>query len=63
MWVIQFPWPKMSRSEIGKVNCVKCKVCSFVKGKDAILRLKVDTLEKHARKTRVVQNMSHLCKK
>ncbi len=53
----------MSSSEIGKVNCVKCKVCSFVKGKDAILRLKVDTLEKHARKTRVVQNMSHLCKK
>jgi len=50
----------MLRSEIGEVHCVKCKVCSFVKGKDVILRLKVDTLEKHARKARVVQNMLHL---
>jgi hypothetical protein len=54
VWAIKFPWLEMSRSEIGEIHCVKCKVCSFVKGKDAILRLKVDTLEKHARKTKVV---------
>ncbi len=53
----------MSRSEIGEVQCVKSKVCSFLKGKIVILRLKVNTFEKHARKTSVVQNMSHLCKK
>jgi hypothetical protein len=63
VWATQLPWPEMLRSEIGKVHCVKCKVCSFVKGKDVILRPKVDTLEKHVRKTRVVRNMSHLCKK
>jgi hypothetical protein len=63
VWATQFPWLEMSRSEIGEVHCVKCKVCSFVKGKDVILQSKVDTLEKHVRKTRVVQNMLHLCKK
>jgi hypothetical protein len=33
-----------------------------MKGKDVILGLKFDTLEKHARKTKVIRNMPHLGK-
>jgi hypothetical protein len=54
VWATQFPWAKMLKSAIGKVHCVKCMVCSFAKGKDVILRPKANTLEKHARKTRVI---------
>ncbi len=54
MWAIQFPWAKILRNEIGEGHYVKCMVCSFVKGKDVILGPKVNTLEKHAGKTRVV---------
>jgi hypothetical protein len=40
--------------KLEKFTHVKCMVCSFVKGKDVILELEVNTLEKHAGKTRVV---------
>jgi len=63
VWATQFPWVEMLRSEIGEIHDVKCLVCSFVKGKDVILGLKANTLGKHAGKTRVVQDMSHLGKK
>jgi hypothetical protein len=44
----------MLKSEIGEVHHVKCMVCSFVKGKDVILKPKVDILKKHERKTKVI---------
>jgi hypothetical protein len=34
-----------------------------MKGKDVILGPKFDMLEKHARKTKAIRNMPHLCKK
>ncbi len=50
-WVIPMPWVKMLKNKCGKINQVKCMVCSFVQGKDVILGLKdIDTLEKHVRK-------------
>jgi hypothetical protein len=50
IWAIQFLRAKMLKNEIGIFHHVKCLVClcSFVKGKDMILRPKVHTLEKHA---------------
>jgi hypothetical protein len=54
VWVTQFPWVKMLRSETRDVHHVKCLVCSFVKGKDVILGPKANTIEKHAGKTSVV---------
>jgi hypothetical protein len=44
----------MLTSATQKVHCVKYLVCSFVKGKDVILRPKANILEKHAGKTRVI---------
>jgi hypothetical protein len=44
----------MLKSEIGKIHHVKCMVCSFVKGKDVIIGLNANILEKHVGKTRVV---------
>jgi hypothetical protein len=58
----KFPWVEMLRSEIKDVHHVKCLVCSFVKGKDVILRLKTNTIEKNAGKTNVIREMSHLGK-
>jgi hypothetical protein len=58
----QFPWVEMLRSEIGEIHHVKCLVCSCV-NKDVILGPKASTFEKHAGKTRVTQDMPHLCKK
>jgi len=46
--------PMGNRNETREVHHVKCMVCSFVKGKDVILGPKVNTLEKHAWKIRVV---------
>jgi hypothetical protein len=63
VWATQFPWIEMLRNKSGEVHCVKCLVCSFVKGKDVILGPKANTLEKHVGKTRVVQDMPHLAKK
>jgi len=42
VWAIQFPWANMLRSETREVHHVKCLVCSFVKGKDVILRPKAN---------------------
>ncbi len=47
MWVTQFPWANMLRSETREVHHVKFFVCSFVKGNDVILGPKANTLEKH----------------
>jgi hypothetical protein len=44
----------MLKSKTGEVHYVKCLVCSFVKGKDVILRPKVNTFKKHVEKTKVV---------
>jgi hypothetical protein len=44
IWFIQFLWEKMFKSDHGKINCVKCVVCSIVKGKDVILGSKLFVL-------------------
>ncbi len=62
-WATQFMWTKMLKSEFGEVHMVKCIVCSFVKGKDVIMGLKFDILEKHARKVKAIHDMAHLGKK
>ncbi len=51
---LQFPQVKTSKNDFGEIHCVKCIVCSIVKGKDMILGLKFDTFEKHVGKTKVV---------
>jgi hypothetical protein len=53
----------MSKSETKDIHGVKCLICSFVKGKDVIIGPKANNFEKYARKTKVVQNMSHMGKK
>jgi len=53
----------MLKSDYGEIHRVKCIVCSTMKGKDVILGPKFDTFEKHARKTKAIQNMPHLGKK
>jgi hypothetical protein len=50
----------MLKSDLGDNTHVKCIVCIIVKGKDVILGPKFDMLDKHARKTKVVQDMPHL---
>ncbi len=50
----------MLKSEFGEVHMVKCIVCPFVKGKDVIMGLKFDTLEKHARKAKAIHDMANL---
>jgi hypothetical protein len=44
----------MFQSDFGKIDDVKCIVCLAMKGKEVILGLKLDTLEKHEGKTKVV---------
>jgi len=63
IWAIQFPWVEMLKTNRGNINSVKCIVCLAIKGKKVILGLKLDTLEKDAKKTKVVQDMPHLGKK
>jgi hypothetical protein len=53
IWV-EFPWVKMSKNDFSEIHRVKCIVCSIAKGKDVILGLKFDTLEKHVRKTKAI---------
>jgi hypothetical protein len=53
----------MLKIDYGEIHCVKCIVCSTMKGKDVILGPKFDTLEKHAKKTKAIWNMPHLGKK
>jgi hypothetical protein len=63
VWVNQFPWANMLKSESGEVHHVKCMVYSFVRGKDVVLGSKIDTLEKHVRKAKDLKDMLHLGKK
>ncbi len=53
----------MFKSDFGEINYVKCIVCLTMKGKDVILGPKLNTLEKHVRKTKTVRDMPHLGKK
>lgn len=48
MGYTQFSWVEMFKNDLGDINRVKCIVCLDVKGKDVILCLKFDMLEKHA---------------
>jgi hypothetical protein len=45
---------KNVQNDHGKINCMKCIVCSIVKGNDVILGSKLFALKKDARKTKVV---------
>jgi hypothetical protein len=53
----------MFNNDFGNINSVKCIVCLAMKGKEVILGLKWNTLEKNAGKTKVVRYMPHLGKK
>jgi hypothetical protein len=46
IWV-EFPWAKMLKNDSSEIHRVNCIVCSIAKGKDVILGLKFNTLEKH----------------
>jgi hypothetical protein len=48
-WAIKFPWAKSVMGSNDKVVQVRCKVCSFIDGKDKLLVVKLDFLWKHAR--------------
>lgn len=50
-------------SKYGKVHHIKCIFYLFVKSKDVISRSKSNTLEKHARKTKVIHDMPHWVKR
>jgi hypothetical protein len=63
IWVAEFSWAEMLKSDLGDTNHVKCIVRLTMKGKDVILGPKFDTLDKHVGKIRVVRNMPHLGKK
>jgi hypothetical protein len=47
-WATQLWWAQMFNIDFGEVNHVKCIVCLVAKGKDVILGLKFNTLDKHA---------------
>jgi hypothetical protein len=32
IWATQFPWAEILKSDFGEINCVKCIMCSIVKG-------------------------------
>jgi hypothetical protein len=53
----------MFKNDLREINLVKCIMCLAMKGKDVILGSKCNTLKKHARKTKVIWDMSHFGKK
>ncbi len=53
----------MFKDDSREINLVKCIVCLAMKGKGVILSSKCNTLEKHAKKTKVIWDMSQLGKK
>jgi hypothetical protein len=53
----------MLKNDFENINSVKCIVCSTMKGKEVILGIKLDILEKNVGKTKAVRDMSHLGKK
>ncbi len=53
-WAAQFPWAKPMVDPMGKIHMVCCKICSLVEGKDKILNLKLDGLQKHASKRKTL---------
>jgi hypothetical protein len=53
-WATKFPWAKLVVDFTSKIQMVRCKVCFLVEGKDKILNLKLDGLQKHARKRKAL---------
>ncbi len=53
----------MLKINFGQVNHVKCIVCLAMKGKDIILGFKFKTLDKYARKMKLVWDMPCMGKK
>ncbi len=53
----------MFKNDFGNINNVKCIVCLTMKGKEVILGLKLNMLEKNVGKTKAVRDMPHLSKK
>jgi hypothetical protein len=57
---MKFSWAKMMKNISSKIHQVKSIIYLAVIGKDVMLGPKSNTLEKHTRKIKVVQNMPHL---
>jgi hypothetical protein len=53
-WATQFPWVELVEDHVTKTHLVCCKVCSLVEGKDKILNLKLDGLQKHVGKKKAL---------
>ncbi len=60
---MQFSWAKMMKNVSSEIHKVKSIVYSTVIGQDVMLGPKSNTLEKHTRKIKVVQDMFHLGRK
>ncbi len=49
-WVAKLPWAKVVVGCNGKLNMVCCKICNEIDGREKLLVLKFDNLEKHVRR-------------
>jgi hypothetical protein len=47
VWSVKLPWAEFVVDEQGKVDVVKCKVCSKIDDKDKMFAYKIDNLWKH----------------
>jgi hypothetical protein len=50
VWVAKLPWAEGMLGANGKVNMVKCCVCSQIEGRKKRLVPKFDSLQKHVEK-------------
>ncbi len=53
-WATKFPWAKLMVNPNGKVQQVRCKICSIVEDREKLLNLKFDGLQKHLGKRKVL---------
>jgi len=60
---MQFLWAKMMKNVSSEIHQVKSIIYSTVIRKDVMLGSKCNTLEKHTRKIKAVQDMLYLGKK
>ncbi len=47
MWVVNLPWVEVVVGCNGKLNMVCCKICKEFDGREKLLVLKFDSLQKH----------------
>jgi len=53
-WVAQFPWVEPIVDLTSKIHMVRCKICFLVEGNQKLINLKLDALQKHTRKRKVL---------